>query len=816
MSLFSSCTRLLRPVASLRGSLRGSRRRSSTATPHRPRLELLEDRCVPAVSVTEFGGISSMPPANPYGIVTGPDGNLWFTEYSANQIARLNPTTGVVTEYSQGLTPLSGPEDITVGPDGNLWFTENLASQIGSINPSTGQITEYGVNNGISANSGPTDITTGPDGNLWFTENYTTQNANVSRVASFNPGFSTATEYSSSKTPNFSANSGPFDITTGPDGNLWFTENTANKIGRITVPASPGGGITVTEFGGLANNAAPQGITAGPDGNLWFTENGANQIGRITTSGTVTEFSNTNGSDPRDIAIGPDANLWFTEGNASAIASITTSGTVTQNGSGISPMSTPQDITMGPDGNLWFTEYSGNRIARVQGIPAATGITLTSYSDNTPPAYGDTVVLTATVSSRLNSVTGPTSGVVLFRDGSRLLGAAAVSGGIAVYSTDALTAGTHQITASFSSSASYAGSTSSALTVQVAAAGTSTSVTSSASPSPAGQLVTYVATVSNTDADSDATPTGYVTFTDGSTVIGTSTLSGGLAVISTTPTVAGSHTINATYTPTANFLSSGTDAPWTQQIGSLAVTQVLFGQQPTFALAGTPFSPPVTAYFADMYGNLVDTPGIITLALAHNPTAAALGGFTSQFAPDGVATFAGVFVNKGGTGYTLSATSQGLTSAVSTPFTIGSATHFAVSAPTSVKAGIGFNVTVTAVTAYGYIDSLYQGTVQITSNDPGAPVLVASYTFLPGDHGRHTFTGLMLQTPTQAGHPWTITVTDSLKATLVGRAMVAVAAPSPTVSHLTAITFVPRSMLQHTNNVFYAPLYPFAGWLLRR
>ena len=28
----------------------------------------------------------------------------------------------------------------------------------------------------------------------------------------------------------------PYQITAGPDGNLWFTEELGNKIGRITVP----------------------------------------------------------------------------------------------------------------------------------------------------------------------------------------------------------------------------------------------------------------------------------------------------------------------------------------------------------------------------------------------------------------------------------------------------------------------------------------------------------------------------------------------------------------------------------------------------
>ena len=73
-------------------------------------------------------------------------------------------------------------------------------------------------------------------------------------------------------------------ITAGPDGNLWFTEEGANKIGRIT----PSGRIT--EFPIPTASSGPDGITAGPDGNLWFTEGAANKIGRITPTGAITEF----------------------------------------------------------------------------------------------------------------------------------------------------------------------------------------------------------------------------------------------------------------------------------------------------------------------------------------------------------------------------------------------------------------------------------------------------------------------------------------------------------------------------------------------
>ena len=79
---------------------------------------------------------------------------------------------------------------------------------------------------------------------------------------------------------------------------------------------------TITEFP-LPQHGVPNDITTGPDGNVWFTD-GLGQIGRITPSGTITEFP-VPGSGPEGITTGPDGNLWFTEQHASKIGRITTS-----------------------------------------------------------------------------------------------------------------------------------------------------------------------------------------------------------------------------------------------------------------------------------------------------------------------------------------------------------------------------------------------------------------------------------------------------------------------------------------------------------
>src|SRR5258706_3213666 len=57
---------------------------------------------------------------------------------------------------------------------------------------------------------------------------------------------------------------------------------------------TPTTGSSVNTFNESAvptSKSFPTAITVGPDGNLWFTEGSGRKIGRITRSGTITEFA---------------------------------------------------------------------------------------------------------------------------------------------------------------------------------------------------------------------------------------------------------------------------------------------------------------------------------------------------------------------------------------------------------------------------------------------------------------------------------------------------------------------------------------------
>jgi virginiamycin B lyase len=113
-----------------------------------------------------FGGVGeTLVGGTPNGIVSAPDGNLWYADAGLNQIVQFSPTSKtVLNRYLT--TPGGMPVALALGKDGALWFTENNAGKIGRITMS-GAITEYPM---PSASSSIIGVGVGPDGSIWVTE----------------------------------------------------------------------------------------------------------------------------------------------------------------------------------------------------------------------------------------------------------------------------------------------------------------------------------------------------------------------------------------------------------------------------------------------------------------------------------------------------------------------------------------------------------------------------------------------------------------------------------------------------------------------
>lgn len=254
------------------------------------------------------------PGGEPAWITAGPDGNLWFTDASTNQIGRITPS-GTITEF---LIPTvgGGPRQITKWTDGNLWFNEGSSTQnlIERITP-TGTITPFLVP------STPYGITAGPDGNLWFAE------STANKIARMTPNFS-FTEF-----PMPTPNAFPSFVTAGPDGNVWFFD--ANGVGRIT----PTGIITEFPMPAAFQSDPIYSFAAGL-GSMWI--GAQNDIWSVSPTGTFHQF------------LGPT----FVEGITAGperVSRMTLTGTVT-NFQAASTLGYLTSITPGPDGNIWFIQ----------------------------------------------------------------------------------------------------------------------------------------------------------------------------------------------------------------------------------------------------------------------------------------------------------------------------------------------------------------------------------------------------------------------------------------------------------------------------
>jgi hypothetical protein len=205
------------------------------------------------------------------------------------------------------------------------------------------------------------------------------------------------------------------------------------------------------------------------------------------------------------------------------------------------------EVTFGPSSSQYS---SAKDFVQISVTRAGTSSAVVSAPNAS--AFGQSVAFTVTVKSSCATPTGN----VTFRDGVTALKTEVLSSGKAVFSTSALSVGSHSITVIYAGDSKDIGNASPILTQVVKQASTSTTLTSSLNPASYGQSVTFTANVTSTGG----VPTGTVTFINGSTTLGSAALSGGVAKLSLATLAKGTHSITAKYSGSTDFLSSTSTA----------------------------------------------------------------------------------------------------------------------------------------------------------------------------------------------------------------------------------------------------------------
>jgi hypothetical protein len=181
-------------------------------------------------------------------------------------------------------------------------------------------------------------------------------------------------------------------------------------------------------------------------------------------------------------------------------------------------------------------------------INQATTIVSLTASTN-PSSVAQPITFTATVVPQNG---GQVTGTVSFQDGSNVLGVSAIGANVATITISSLAIGTHSMNAVYGGDSNFVGSVATPVAEVVTPAATATTLVPSINPAVSGQQVTFTATVSSPLG----TPTGYVQFLNGATVLAKMTLKSGAVKYGTGKLAAGSNAITAVYLGDSNHNGS--------------------------------------------------------------------------------------------------------------------------------------------------------------------------------------------------------------------------------------------------------------------
>jgi hypothetical protein len=231
----------------------------------------------------------------------------------------------------------------------------------------------------------------------------------------------------------------------------------------------------------------------------------------------------------------------------------TTLGTATLSNTGTASLQTAalavgsHSISVSYSGD---TNYSTTSTVLIQTVQSATTQISLAASAN-PAIYGTPLTLTATVTGN-GGLVG--TGSVTFTDGGTSIGSALLNAnGVASLSLSTLAPGAHSIVANYAGDSNINASSSTPLIVVVKEL-TAVALASSANPTSTLSSIVLTATVTNSGV---GVATGTVTFTDGSTQLGTVTLNAsGVATLALPSLSAGNHALQASYAGDAQNFSS--------------------------------------------------------------------------------------------------------------------------------------------------------------------------------------------------------------------------------------------------------------------
>jgi sugar lactone lactonase YvrE len=279
----------------------------------------------------------------------------------------------------------------------------------------------------------------------------------------------------------------PLGIAVDGSGNVFIADSDNNRVIKVT----PDGSQT-TIASGLNS---PEGVAVDGSGDIFIADTSNNRVIEVTPNGS-TKPVGTGLSHPEGVAVDTAGDLFIADFSNSRLVEVTPKGVQTTVLFGISSpsgvavdaagdlfiangqtlkvtpsgkqtiLSPPLDIATAvaadAAGDAFFADSSTNQVLEIANAlyvtvsPVPSSVRVVAGSPST--FFGQNENFTATVSVPKGATT-PSAGTVTFFDGATALQTSAISGGVANFTTPALTLGTHTITAAYGGAAGYLAST---------------------------------------------------------------------------------------------------------------------------------------------------------------------------------------------------------------------------------------------------------------------------------------------------------------------------------------------------------------------
>lgn len=253
---------------------------------------------------------------DPFGVVRGPDGALWFCEYGGQRIRKIARDGKISTVAGTGQVGYTGdggpalqatfnkPHEIRFDAAGNVFIADMVNQAIRRIDAKTGVITTFAGNRtkGYSGDGGPAhqaalnnphSIQFGPDGHLYICDigNHVIRRVDMKTgIISTYAGTGKAGDTPDGAPIAGTPLRGPRSLDFDRQGNLWLATREGNQVFRFNLKAGTIHHVAGTGKPGFTGNggpaklatlSGPKGIAIDAEGNVWLADTESHSVRMI-------------------------------------------------------------------------------------------------------------------------------------------------------------------------------------------------------------------------------------------------------------------------------------------------------------------------------------------------------------------------------------------------------------------------------------------------------------------------------------------------------------------------------------------------------